>query len=757
MSDSGLSRSEMNRGMRAFIFVGMFMAVWSRFMGVGFPLFTKYLLWLGATDSFIGLLVSLTSGALLIQLFSLQILVRFRNQKLVIVCLLIVEVILRWSILFIALPFFDSMRMAALAIAVVLAGVFGYSALPVWNSWFGACIPDKMRGRYMAKRININTIAGAITVLIAAQFVDKNLGYNGFFIVFTIASLFGIMCYLAALRAPFPSKMKKDRLNPLGILRVAHNNPDFKPFLWFFMFHAFAMSLAMAYQSVFMIKYVKLSLTTIEMLRTISMLTMIMAYPFWGKLIDRYGNKPILQTMIIPAMLIPVLFIFNTEGFYPFLIAAMPLWGIVASGLSLSSNTMLFSLISKHENQPALMAASLVFASIGGFVGPLVGSVLSKLFENLQFTFVGIPMSSIHIIFLSASVLMLPSLFLSHRLRDSKAIPPRKFVGELLRGNIFNYAYGSFMFSRAVGVDQRIRAALRIGRSQSPMAVTRLAEVLDDPEISIRKAAALALGDTRHSDAVPILLKQLDDKESHIRHEAAKALGKLGSEAGTESLVRALDDEDPQVRASAVTSLADIGGNKAREVLLAKFSTSFDRFLFPLLIQSLSRLGETAIVPQAVKEIDRYRSLVVQRQILHSICRLFGDRRDFYRALMMNEWERTNQIFSLMTGIRKKLSILDRKYRKEYNALITDVNRVLELFHTDEFNIPHQLIKHLAHQMKSIVNSKIPENPLAVKALETVEVFYSTKASSELKMDGLVFSILCIRSAVDKLIQSEQQ
>jgi len=754
MSSSGLTRSEMNRGMRAFLFVGMFMAVWGRFVGIGGAFFTKYLLWLGASDSFIGLLVSLATVALLIQLFSLQILVRFHNQKFVVISLLIADVVLRWSVLLIALPLFNQIRLPALAVLVVLGGFFGFSALPIWNSWFGACVPDKIRGRYMAKRTNINTISSVTAALIGAQFIDKNIGYHGFLVVFTAAALFGFACYLSAVWAPFPPKMKQDKLSPVGIFRVAIQNPDFKPFLWFFMFHAFAISIATAYQSVFMLKYIKLSVTTAEMLRSMSMVIMIMAYPLWGRLIDRYGSKPILQTMIIPGMLIPILWIFSKEGFYPFLIAAMVLWGIIASGLSLSSNTLLYSLVAKNKNQPALMAASLVFASIGGFVGPLIGSALSHILKGFQFAFLGIPMGSIHIIFLSASTLMLPSLFLSHRLRDVRAVAPGKFIGDLLRGNVFNYAYGSFQFSRAMGVNQRIRAAVRMGRSQSPMAVEKLAAALDDPEISIRRAAALALGETRHSEAVPILLKQLDDKESHVRHEAAEALGKLGSRAGIGSLRRALDDEDSQVRASAVTSMADIGGEKAREALLTKFFGPFDRSLFPLLTQSLSRLKETAIVPEAVEKIDQYQSLVIKRQILHSICRLFGDRRDFYRALMMNEWARTGQVSSILTGIRKKLAGLNRKRGEEYRHLLQQLDQLIAVFDHEEFNVPPRLIDGFTMQLRETVNKKIPNDLTAVKTIEAIKAFYTTKSSSELKMDGLIFSILCIRCAVGRLVRS---
>ena len=751
-SISGLSRLEMNRGMRAFLTFGVMGAAWGQIVSINTAIFTGFALWLGVSDVTIGLLASFATGASLVQLFSLQLIGRFRNRKHAIVYSGLIEVFVRWSVLLIPFLFYRHIWVAAFLALIVIGNMFAHATSPVLNSWYGATVPDKIRGAYFARRTILVTLSGMVAAFLGGRFIDKVSDYKGFFIVFTVAALFGIAAYLITGRAPYPRKLEPRSVAFFGIMKAAFATQGFKPYILFYMAWSFAASIAGAYYSVFMIRHLKLSYTTIALLTNAQMVVMMIGYQLWGKLIDRYGSKPLLQTLFIPGILAALLWMFNKEGFYPFLVVAMLLGGITGSGLALAANSLLYSLVAEAENKPALLAAFSVLANTAAFLGPIIGSILSSVLADFRFSFLGIPFGSIQVIFLAGAITMLIPLFLIRRVQDTRAVQPGKFLADILRGNIFNYMYGSFLFSRAMDADQKLHAAYRLGRSQSPLAIQKLARAMEDPDLALCKAATIALGETGQTEAIPFLLKQLDDRKSVVRQEAAAALGKLRSKSSIDHLLRALDDEEFQIRASAVTSLADIGGKRARESLFSKFNESFDQALFPLLVQALGRLRELAIVPDVIYKIDSFQSLVIQRQLLHSVSRLFDDRGDFYRALLMDEWQSTGKIESILNSIRKKLSNFNQRYHQKHNDLINSMDNAIQAFYSHELNISPGVIIDLAERLKVVIKEKIADNLTAKKAIEAVLAFYSTETSKALISDGLIFSAICLRSAVETLL-----
>jgi HEAT repeat protein len=97
-------------------------------------------------------------------------------------------------------------------------------------------------------------------------------------------------------------------------------------------------------------------------------------------------------------------------------------------------------------------------------------------------------------------------------------------------------------------------------RPQPPMAGSKWAEALHDPDAKVRKRAAFTLGNIGPSDAavLPALIGALKDADAGVRCEAILALVKYG--AGAREAVPALTevqekDRDARVRAYAAKAL----------------------------------------------------------------------------------------------------------------------------------------------------------------------------------------------------------
>lgn len=58
-----------------------------------------------------------------------------------------------------------------------------------------------------------------------------------------------------------------------------------------------------------MLDHLGISYKTIAVFSAAFMLTSILGYRLWASLVDRFGSKPVLQILILPATFLPVLWV----------------------------------------------------------------------------------------------------------------------------------------------------------------------------------------------------------------------------------------------------------------------------------------------------------------------------------------------------------------------------------------------------------------------------------------------------------------
>ena len=117
--------------------------------------------------------------------------------------------------------------------------------------------------------------------------------------------------------------------------------------------------------------------------------------------------------------------------------------------------------------------------------------------------------------------------------------------------------------------DTRGRAALALGRIGRPEDVARLAALLEDGAVEVRRNAAFALGEVEDSTAsFPLeeLLLSGFEKDPEVRELAIYGLGKLGR--GAEACRAALHDGAESVQARALLSAWRIPGSTDTEEML---------------------------------------------------------------------------------------------------------------------------------------------------------------------------------------------
>ena len=763
------SKRETLKGLQRFLYTGAFWGAYGQIAVVTAPIFTGFALWLGLTEAHIATLASISALGGLIQPFSLLLTNRIQDKKRFIVGMGFLEIGLVMSVATIPLFVPPGARIPVLMAMVLLGTTMGHIVSPTFSGWFATMIPEDIRARYLSRRMTVVYIVSIGVGYGAGRLLDLVPGYRGFSILFLFGFLTGVAGYLTITGIAFPKQMEKQQvLSVLQIVRTPLRNGSFAWFMLFYALWSFSAAVAQPFYSVFMLKTLSIQYSTVAIFNMLSMMMQILGYRFWGRIVDRYGGKPVLQVLMVPRIILPALWIFSTPGNYMFVLpAVMIVSGLIFSGLTVAVSPLLYSLLPEEDEKTAYFASWSFSNSIVAAIGPAVGGLLVS---RLRSVHLGIGASweigHLQMMFLISAALMIVPALLLKRVIEIKASTPGYLLGQLRRGNPFAFAYNFYLFSRTAEESKRAQAARAMGRSRSPMAIEQLVVALDDLSPEVRSQAAKGLGETRNPDAVAPLIEKLHDEESDIRSEAAEALGKLRHHRGIDPLFAALNDADRRVRISAIRALAIIGGQEVRKRLFLAFCGPFDRVTFPALVDALSRMGDLRIVRPTIERLRAYRSPVIRLQLLNALCRTLGAKDRFYKLLSYDELGRTQQIHHLLQQSRKRLSsigLLDADRKAEVLRLM---DQALEHFDLEQGTKMTDCLAEIAKrveqaQVEPNFDPRIPwdQTPSARigAGLQAIGAFVRLGQTEEIVQEREIFLTVCLAQVVELMEKHENE
>lgn len=160
-----------------------------------------------------------------------------------------------------------------------------------------------------------------------------------FVVVFGVGAVFGFIGYLALTRAPF-AQGSESREEP---------SSDFRKGILFNGSWAFAVGLAGPLYGVYMLEDLGISYTEISVFNAAFMVMSIVGYRSWATLVDRFGSKPVLQILLIPAALTPILWVFTASGAYYLVPVALLVCEFIFSGIAVAITPLQYGLMPEGE------------------------------------------------------------------------------------------------------------------------------------------------------------------------------------------------------------------------------------------------------------------------------------------------------------------------------------------------------------------------------------------------------------------------
>ena len=328
-----------------------------------------------------------------------------------------------WLALLVALPFLP--RGESAVTLAVFGAAFSIVALSsaingvAWNAWMQECIPVRLRGKYFGFRNRLLYLSLVVFMLAVSgllAWLDGTL--LAFQLLFGGALLFRVVSVLAQQRMktsigghpPVPEPPWQDQL------RLVRSDATFVRFVLFAAVIGFASTLFGPFYAVFLLEELHLSAAHINLLLLLGVLGAAISFPAWGRMLDRFGNVPVMIVSLVTWQLFNGLYVLVSPNSTWLLYVINAAGGIFSAGYGVG----LFSLLLKLTPPGARTMGMAVFVSLSSLtaaLGPITGGYLLTAAQGSGIS----AMDAYHGAFLITPVLFFLCCLLLRRVREQNS------------------------------------------------------------------------------------------------------------------------------------------------------------------------------------------------------------------------------------------------------------------------------------------------------------------------------------------------
>lgn len=393
----------------------------SFFSVIGTPIgaapFTGFIRALGAGDLIYGIVMAMPVLGGIIQVFaSYYIETTGKRKGLFIVCGFIHRLL--WIPIALVPFFFKGTNISyAIWIVTILITVSvscNYVTSVSFWSWMGALVPSDIAGRFFSRRTMISTITTVITGLVVGKFLDSYSGLDGFAIVFITVALLGSVDILCFFWVKHPKIQVPEQKTPFfTFFKEPFTNKNYMRFVVFVSVWMFGVNFAGPFFNVYMLEHLNMGYLTISIVtQLLSSITTVVSIRYWGRLVDRFGNKPVTKICCTMAVILPFLWLFATPQNYYILFFMNFLSGICWPGLDMA-NLNLSVWLAPEKNRSIYVAVfALVTATFGVAFAYICGGLFMEVFRpildisNIPFV-LGQKLNAFHLLFIASGLIRL--------------------------------------------------------------------------------------------------------------------------------------------------------------------------------------------------------------------------------------------------------------------------------------------------------------------------------------------------------------
>lgn len=344
-------------------------------------------------------------------------------------------------LLMLALPFLGPWRDPFFC-AVLLVGTLCNSIASVaWSSAISEVVPERLSARYFARR---NLIFGAWTlaaVLTAGQIAEwSHNSMRVFGLIFCLAGLSRLagLFFLTRMKFPQTVMQPQSRAITLTDLIAVRDNSNYLRLCAFIGVWGLVLNLAMPFYTVYLVEKLGLGLGTVAKLTTMSSLGGLVTLKGWGRLSERFGNRPVLQmAALIWGTTALAMWSVVRPGWTWHLYAGYFVVGATTAGFQLMQFNLMVRL-APGQFRAAYVAVFLALTSLLTALGPMLGGQFLRLLPAQVSPFMGGHIQSYQLLFILSALGCLVATVLAQTVHEPQEQPLISVWREMRSMRTFN-------------------------------------------------------------------------------------------------------------------------------------------------------------------------------------------------------------------------------------------------------------------------------------------------------------------------------
>jgi len=351
------------------------------------------------------------------------------------------------------LPFFISKANALTWFFVLfaLSSILLTASGNAWTGWMADLVPSAIRARYFSRRAFIITLVTIIIIFLGGIFLDAckssntitnsfnwffpSTGYLsgseyallvGFGIIFLVALLTGLVgiILLSFQSDPPPSAGTKfhqpQSTNIVKLISHALRDKPFRNLLVFMVVWNIINGFSVPFWTPYLLQDLQMSYGAVGIYSLIGGITRLLTLLFWGKIIDRFGAKPVLLATIYIGSFHPLLYVVSSPDFTALIYLDSLSSGIMWSGVEIAILKMLLG--SAPERGKEMYYA--IYGTITGIAVSIPQFIAGALVDRFpEITVCSFHITSVQFIFWAVAIGRFACLGLVVKLSEPSAKP----------------------------------------------------------------------------------------------------------------------------------------------------------------------------------------------------------------------------------------------------------------------------------------------------------------------------------------------
>jgi len=402
-------------------------------IGITCPARVEFFRKLGATDFHFGLLGAIPLIMFLLQFVGALATNRIVHRRRAFIFLTVIQRTLYIPLVLLPLFFKDVNTGALLPFILILialnSGIANF-AIPLWFSWMGDLLPRRILSSYWGNRHRWMTLTWTVSYMgLAALFYLTDLPI---LISFAIVAIFGSIAGIVDILLfnwvdEVPNIIVKGR-RFIDVFLDPIRRTNFRTFVIYNCAWYTATMCAAPFMQLYTLKILGLSVFQATLIWSVSGIGSFLVARTWGRIADRYGNRPlIVMCTAFKPLIVVVFFLVTPETAIYILPISFFFDSMINAGIAVATNGYMLKM-SPQENRSMFIASTMAWAGIFGGLASIWGGTVLRLASDFSLTFLGRSLTNFHLVFALSIVLRTACFFFSFTIKE----PESKEVGKVL-------------------------------------------------------------------------------------------------------------------------------------------------------------------------------------------------------------------------------------------------------------------------------------------------------------------------------------